>query len=589
MPSNLFRIVIFTSATPPELRHFLWRLRVDLPEVEVAGVLYETGRPRLPLSRRIDRVRRHLGDVDFLRYTASRAGARARGALARVATRALHAVHATKGSPNPGPLTLDELVREDEGARMPFHVTADLHDEASLAFVAGLGADLGVIYGTRILKPELFTIPRLGSVNIHKHKVPDYRGSGAPGLWELRDGATEQTVTVHRVTREVDAGVVLGERSFPIEPLDTLASVGLKANLLAIDCLVDVIRAESRGESVERPQGSAGTVFKGFQPHQIWAIERAIRARRPRFRPELGRSILRLIPRVLAHPCVVLRNLRRAREKRFPVVILFHHLVSDREKFMGIPTDYFLRHVKFLKEHYRIVSLPEAVGLLESGEVDAPTVALTFDDGYAENFLGLRAVVEAENVPVTMFVSTHHVAERSEFRHDVDAEEHGFPALSWDEVRYFDRHNVCVSSHTRTHFDCGATDEARLRDEIAGSLEDLRRELGHDVLYFSFPKGHPEHMSEPARRIAQETYPYVFSASGGVNHAPLERGAVLKRASHPQSLLELELALQSLLDLEGSLGARLMGLPRRLVRRIRPAPALASRSAEVPVSVEAME
>jgi hypothetical protein len=73
VPSNVFRIVIFTSASPSDLRHFLWRLRVDLPDVDVAGVLYETGRPSLPLSRRLERARRHLGDVDFLRYTASRA------------------------------------------------------------------------------------------------------------------------------------------------------------------------------------------------------------------------------------------------------------------------------------------------------------------------------------------------------------------------------------------------------------------------------------------------------------------------------------------------------------------------------------
>jgi peptidoglycan/xylan/chitin deacetylase (PgdA/CDA1 family) len=588
VPSNVFRIVIFTSASPSDLRHFLWRLRVDLPDVDVAGVLYETGRPSLPLSRRLERARRHLGDVDFLRYTASRATGRARRVLEGLATRALRAVHATPRRPNPGALALDELVASDEGAGIPFHVTSDLHDAASRAFVAGLGADLGVIYGTRILKPELFTIPRLGSINIHKHKVPDYRGSGAPGLWELRDGATEQTVTVHRVTREVDAGAVLGERSFPIEPLDTLASVGLKANLVAIDCLVDVIRAESRGESVERPQPAGGRVFKGYQPHQIWAIEREIGARRAAYRPTLGRSVLRLIPRLAALPWLAVRNARRAREKRFPVVVLFHHLVSDRQKFMGMPTDQFLRHVRFLKEHYRIVSLPEAVRLLESGEVDVPTVALTFDDGYAENFLGLRAVVEAENVPVTMFVSTRHVTDRSEFQHDVDADERGFPALSWDEVRYFDRHGVCVASHTRTHFDCGSVDEERLRDEIAGSLEDLRRELGHDVLEFSFPKGHPENMSEPARRIARETYPYVFSASGGVNVGPIEPGAMLKRSCHPESLVELELVMQSLLDFDGGLGEWAGGLARRFFRRpaAEPRPAIAQ---DVAVGVEALE
>src|SRR5439155_12896448 len=105
------------------------------------------------------------------------------------------------------------------------------------------------------------------------------------------------------------------------------------------------------------------------------------------------------------------------------------------------------RHIRFLKEYYRIASLPEALEMVKKGEVAAPTVVLTFDDGYAENFLGLRAVIEAEGIPVTLFVCTRHVAERSEFQHDLERGEQGFPALSWDELRYFDKHGVCIASH----------------------------------------------------------------------------------------------------------------------------------------------
>src|SRR5438105_11024976 len=45
------------------------------------------------------------------------------------------------------------------------------------------------------------------------------------------------------------------------------------------------------------------------------------------------------------------------------------------------------RQVLFLRKHYRIVGLSEGVGLLRSGQISAPTVVLTFDDGYADNFL----------------------------------------------------------------------------------------------------------------------------------------------------------------------------------------------------------
>ena len=544
-----FRIVIFTSMPPAAVRHFLRRLDADLPEAEVSGILYETARPPLPLGRRLGRVKKHLRDPDFIRFAAHKTAERFRRTGERALSRLLHAAHATRpnGAANPP----DEFAAECEARGVAFRLTGDIHDEASLAFVASLGADLGVIYGTRILKPQLFTLPRLGSVNIHKHKVPDYRGSGAPGLWELRDGRSEQAVTVHRVTKDVDAGAVLCERSFPIQPLDTLASIGVKADLVGIECLIEAIRAEAEGRPSETPQPQEGKVYKGFQPHQIYAVEREISRKRQAFRPARGRGLPKLAARSLAYPALYLKNRRRAREKSFPVVILYHHLIADRECLLGMPTENFLRQVRFLKEHYRVASLPEALAMLERGEVEEPTVVLTFDDGYAENFLGLRAVAESEDVPVTFFVCTTHVTERTGFQHDIERGEHGFPAHDWDEVRYLDRHNVTIGSHTRTHFDCGdAADEARLRDEIAGSLEDLRRELGHDVPYFAFPKGYPHNMSQPARAIAAETYPYVFSACGGVNYAPLKPGSILKRVSLPQSLFELELALQPVLDFE---------------------------------------
>lgn len=462
--------------------------------------------------------------------------------------RVLRTFHAASDHPNGPPLTLEQVRAEAEAHGTEFYVTSDFHNRESLAFVRGLGADLGVIYGTRILKPRLYTIPERGSINIHKHKVPDYRGSGAPGLWEMRDGVDTQTITVHRVLKAVDAGAVLGTRTFPIERFDTLASVGLKADILSVDCLVEVIAAESANCVSETPQTEQGHVYKGFEPHEIWTIEQEIRRRRPEYRVKSGRPLPKLVARLAMYPRLRARNLARRREGRFPVTILFHHLITDRPKFMGLPTDHFLRHVQYLRRHYRLASLPDALAMLESGSVEEPTVVLTFDDGYADNFLALRSVVEVEQVPVTLFISTEHISTGRPFQHDVDRKEMDFPPLDWDQVRYLDRHGVTIGSHTRTHFDCGATDAERLHHEIVGALEDLRRELGHDIPYFSFPKGFPKNMSEPAVCLAMETYPYVFSAHGGANVPAMKPQSVIRRSSHPDSLLELELTCQGLLD-----------------------------------------
>jgi peptidoglycan/xylan/chitin deacetylase (PgdA/CDA1 family) len=186
---------------------------------------------------------------------------------------------------------------------------------------------------------------------------------------------------------------------------------------------------------------------------------------------------------------------------------------------------------------------------LQKGTVAVPTIALTFDDGYAENCLCLRAVAEREQVPISLFVCTQNVSEGIPFQHDLDKNEIGFSPLTWDQLRYFDQHDVLIGSHTRTHFDCGATELQTLKDEIIGSRDDLRRELGRQAVeYFAFPKGHPRNMSLQAIDIAVKAYDFVFSAHGGVNYVSLQGSGPLYRCAHPESLWELELLMQGLLE-----------------------------------------
>ncbi len=233
-------------------------------------------------------------------------------------------------------------------------------------------------------------------------------------------------------------------------------------------------------------------------------------------------------------------NRRRSAKKAFPVVILFGHIVADRPKYMGIPSDLFLRQIKYVKKHYKIASLSDAIDMINEMKVPAPTVVLTFDDGYQDNHLGLRTVLDSEDIPSALFVCTNNVEEARPFDHDMQFGESDFFPLTWDQIKDFERLGTTIGSHTRTHFDCGSTDERMLRKEIVGSLEELRHRLGHDVPYFAFPWGHPENISSVALAIASENYPYLFTAFGGINQVQDRGSHVFKRISWPQSLLELE-------------------------------------------------
>ncbi|HEV2132557.1 MAG TPA: formyltransferase family protein, partial [Longimicrobiaceae bacterium] len=97
-----------------------------------------------------------------------------------------------------------------------FHFEA-FHDPECLRTLAALEPDLGIVAGTYILTENVFGVPRLGSINLHSGKAPEYRGA-APAFWELYNGETEVGITIHRVTRSLDAGSILLQESFPLDP-----------------------------------------------------------------------------------------------------------------------------------------------------------------------------------------------------------------------------------------------------------------------------------------------------------------------------------------------------------------------------------
>jgi peptidoglycan/xylan/chitin deacetylase (PgdA/CDA1 family) len=256
-----------------------------------------------------------------------------------------------------------------------------------------------------------------------------------------------------------------------------------------------------------------------------------------------------LLRTLLSSPFVVLRNWFRRWRGSAPVIILFHHLVTDRPHHLGIPTELFFRHVEFIKRHYRVSSLGEAIEALQAKRVKVPTVVLTFDDGYQENFINLRAVAEETGITATLFICTEHASRQREFDHDRKRQQHNFPPLTWEQIRFLSRNGFEIGSHTRSHFDCGSTDVAVLRHEIEGSKEDLEKQLGHQVVFFAFPWGQPANMSQQAVQLAEATYAYIFSAHGGVNLPSRKRAPQrLLRCDHSNDLWELELQLQSVLE-----------------------------------------
>ena len=95
---------------------------------------------------------------------------------------------------------------------------------------------------------------------------------------------------------------------------------------------------------------------------------------------------------------------------RGPLTILMYHGVIERPMTIPDPCmvniDAFRSQMRYLKEHFNVVSLTQAVRLIEDDAITDPTVVITFDDGYQNNFDLAYPILCEEHLPVTIFIST---------------------------------------------------------------------------------------------------------------------------------------------------------------------------------------
>jgi methionyl-tRNA formyltransferase len=121
------------------------------------------------------------------------------------------------------------------------------------ADVAHLQPDLIVVVAFRILPPEVFTIPRLGSFNLHASLLPKYRGA-APINWAVIQGEEETGVTTFFLQEKVDTGSILLQARLRIGPNETAGELHDRLAELGSHVVLQTVRAIEVGNVTVQPQ-----------------------------------------------------------------------------------------------------------------------------------------------------------------------------------------------------------------------------------------------------------------------------------------------------------------------------------------------
>ncbi len=123
----------------------------------------------------------------------------------------------------------------------------------------------------------------------------------------------------------------------------------------------------------------------------------------------------------------------------------------------------------------RVVDLSTLVASLSSPPPDSPQVAITFDDGYLDNFEYAWPILRGLKFPAAVFVPAGWVGQAR--------------FMSWDQLHQMAQDGITIGSHSLTHPKLSRIPLAQAREEVVRSKEILEQQLKRRVDWFCYPSG----------------------------------------------------------------------------------------------------
>jgi len=249
-------------------------------------------------------------------------------------------------------------------------------------------------------------------------------------------------------------------------------------------------------------------------------------------------------------------------------IFRYHRVNDDRDPFFdALPVSQFCAQMEYLAQHFHLVSLDQLAGGQLPSNGQRCSVAVTFDDGYRDNFVHAFPILEKMGIPATIFLTTGYIESgqlpwydqvrlafklTSEPRFSLQGiggpsvtlegatdrlkamnlalawlrmtnesnrlcwlpelfrslrvpSELNLPAtmLAWSEIRQMSKAGISFGAHTITHPVLGGLPISRLQEEIFGSKKTVEDRLQSPVRHFAYPFGKHADFCGDAKNIVQ--------------------------------------------------------------------------------------
>lgn len=172
--------------------------------------------------------------------------------------------------------------------------------------------------------------------------------------------------------------------------------------------------------------------------------------------------------------------------------ILMYHKLQDRPdpgSDLAVTPEAFKAQLGYLqRKGYRSVSLSALAHALKGvAALPAKPVIITFDDAYTTVLELAKPLLDQAGYLATVFAVSRAVGKYNTWDEDRGAER--IPCLDREGLRALAKAGWEIGSHGATHTDLTKLDGKDLREELAGSKNELEKVCGGAVLSLSYPYG----------------------------------------------------------------------------------------------------
>ena len=149
---------------------------------------------------------------------------------------------------------------------IPVLQPSNLKSQSFLEELRSYGADLQVVVAFRMLPEAVWSMPRLGTFNLHASLLPQYRGA-APINWAIINGEKETGVTTFFLKHDIDTGSIIFQEREPIHDDDTAGTLYERLMSRGAGLVLKTVQAIQTGafETTPQPEAAAKHAPKIFK------------------------------------------------------------------------------------------------------------------------------------------------------------------------------------------------------------------------------------------------------------------------------------------------------------------------------------